>query len=277
MLNGLLSLHRESDEDYHSQSRNGAYMSSHLLAEFRRCPYQYWRIIHGLAEPRKSSAFTVGRAVHTMLLEGIEEFQRRFATDAPINQKTGQPYGGNTNKYRDWKAVMEEQGRAVLTPSEARLVHCVTESAGRHPAVQTILSSGMAEGVLRSTLEHVPAQIKIDWYTENTICEGPALIDLKTTDDLDYFKHDARRYGYMHQFAFYRSVVATVCGDVFPVYVIAVEKKEPYRCGIWAVPTTNLELASAQNSEALRQYRECAASDHWPTGYETLHVLEDVA
>ena len=35
-----------------------------------------------------------------------------------------------------------------------------------------------------------------------------AIFELKTADDLTWFEADSRRYGYAHQLAFYRSILA---------------------------------------------------------------------
>ena len=64
-------------------------------------------------------------------------------------------------------------------------------------------------------------------------------MDLKTCDDLTWFEADARKLGYLHQMAFYRAVLAQVLdGLLVPVHIIAVEKKEPFRCGVWRSATT---------------------------------------
>ncbi|NLE54115.1 MAG: hypothetical protein GX617_04180 [Lentisphaerae bacterium] len=58
------------------------------------------------------------------------------------------------------------------------------------------------------------------------------LVDLKTCDSLRYFENDCRRYGYIHQLAFYRAVIRQASGETLPVHIIAVEKNEPYTAGV---------------------------------------------
>ena len=43
------------------------------------------------------------------------------------------------------------------------------------------------------------------------------------------------RYGYLHQLSVYRATLAVAIGLAMPVRLIAVEKKEPFRCGVWQV------------------------------------------
>ena len=71
-------------------------------------------------------------------------------------------------------------------------------------------------------------QIRIDWTHPHR-----GIVDLKTCDELDWFEADARRYRYMTQFAFYQAVLAKVISQFVPVHVVAVEKREPFRCGVW--------------------------------------------
>jgi len=64
-----------------------------------------------------------------------------------------------------------------------------------------------------------------------TGASGGGIVHLKTCDDLTGFEADPRRYGYAHQMAFYRALLAIAsAGEVLPVHkYIAIEKKEPFR------------------------------------------------
>ena len=56
-------------EDYHRAAREGRYLSSHLLGDFRKSPRLYHKKMAGEIEPADSAALTLGRAVHTLVLE----------------------------------------------------------------------------------------------------------------------------------------------------------------------------------------------------------------
>lgn len=267
-----IPLTHEDDETYHGRSRSGKVMSSHLLKEFERCPYQYHRIISGVAEQKDTAAFALGRAVHCLALEGQEAFNQRFAMDYPINEKTGQPCGGATKAYKAWKEIRQSEGKDTIAPADSALLVTMAHSIQSHPLAQGLLSCGVPEAVVFGEIEGVPCQIKIDWWAEgNELHNG--IVDLKTCDDLTFFMHDAKRYGYMNQFAFYRSVVESASDRKMPVYAIAVEKKEPYRTGVFSIPKTQLELAEQQNATTLQWFKECRDGDFWPTGYEHMHEL----
>jgi PDDEXK-like domain of unknown function (DUF3799) len=258
------SLLHESSKDYHTKA--GEYLSSHLLADFRRCPDLYHRRRSGLIVDEDRPAYLVGRAAHTVILEGLEAFQESFAIGGPVNPKTGSPYGSSTKAWATWAA---EQDRDVLTNAQFDLVMKLFHAVGRHTKASELLADGIAECVLREEYCGRKCQIRADWLNPT---EG--LVDLKTCDDLQWFEADARRYGYVHQMAFYRAVLAQVIGISVPVHFIAVEKKEPFRCGLWLVSEDSLAIAQQENEAAIRRLLRCEETYIWKTGYEEVRSLD---
>ena len=115
----------------------------------------------------------------------------------------------------------------------------------------------------------VPCQIRIDW-----VHPYRGIVDLKTCDDLTWFEADARRYGYVYQLAFYRAILSQVLDQLLvPVHLVAVEKKPPFRCGVWRVDNDTLAIAQSENEAAIRRLKECQRLDAWPTGYENIRML----
>jgi len=132
-----------------------------------------------------------------------------------------------------------------------------------------LLLYGRAEGVVRAEYCGVPCQARFDWIHPHR-----GLIDLKTADHLDYFEADARRFQYAHQMAFYRALIEEVIGQRVPVYLIGVEKKEPFRCGVWRLSDDTLAIAQRENEAAVRRLVACRKRDEWPTGYEEVRILD---
>lgn len=251
-------LAHEPADEYHAKS--GEYLSSHLLADFRKCPLLYRRKRDGLATVEDRPAYLVGRAAHTAILEGREAFERTFAVGGPINPRTGMPYGAGTKAWVEWA---ESQGKETLTSEQASLVANMEASVKAHPIASRLLAEGIAEGVVRAEYIGARCQIRMDWFDP-----FGAIVDLKTVDSLDYFEVDARRYGYCHQLAFYAGVLQSRIGVVAPAFFIAVEKREPFRCGVWKVAVETLDAARRENEAAIRRLLECQAKNEWPTFYE---------
>ena len=85
---------REPAEGYHAKSRE--HLSSHALADFRHCPLLYRRKQLGLIPDTDRPAYQIGRAAHTLILEGRERFDAEYAIGGPINEKTGKCFGSAT-------------------------------------------------------------------------------------------------------------------------------------------------------------------------------------
>ena len=84
-------------DEYHAESRNGHYMSSHLLADFRESPELYRRKTNGEIAETESPALALGRAAHCLILEGRAAFDEQYlVADGPVNPKTNEPYGKAT-------------------------------------------------------------------------------------------------------------------------------------------------------------------------------------
>ena len=77
----------ESAEEYHAKAKQ--YLSSHQLADFRKCPQLYYRKKTQPRTQEESPAYSVGRAAHVLILEGLERFREDFAVGGPINARTG--------------------------------------------------------------------------------------------------------------------------------------------------------------------------------------------
>lgn len=260
---------QEPAETYHAKAVD--FLGSHRLADFRRCPLLYHWKQTGLSRDEDRPAYQIGRAAHTLILEGRQKFLAEYAIGGPINEKTGQPFGTTTKAFAEWAAA---QGKPVLTTDQAALIEQMAAGVLSHDLARQLLSKGMAEAVTRAEWHGVPCQIRLDFFSQML---GAAIVDLKTADDLTWFEADARRYGYPHQLAFYRSVLAAaaqVDPRELPVHMIGVEKKEPFRAGVWRIGEDVLAVAQKENEEAVKRLRQCRDSAFWPTGYEDPRTLD---
>lgn len=261
---------KEADEVYHSKSmmKGGEYLSSHALMTFIDCPDAFNKKRLGVIPSKDSSTFKAGRAVHCMVLEGREEYKKRYIFGGPVNPKTGKYYGSNTDTYSKWVTEQEVGGLEVLTDGEDRLCEMIKASTDQHPEIQEALSSGDAECIFRDKYCGFPCQIKVDWFNDD------AIYDLKTTADIKWFTSDFFKYRYQNQLSFYQKVFEQATGKKLPVKVIAVEKSEPYRCGVFEIDQSILDRAQFENENAMNELRECMKSGLYPTRYEGIQKIE---
>jgi len=254
---------REPGSVYHAGRKD--HLSSHALADFRRCPKLYRRKQLRLVPERDSTAYALGRAAHVLILEGRERFEAEFAVGGPTNPRTGRPFGSET------KAFAERLGKPVVSEADAALLDRMDASVREHVYARELLRCGVAEGVVRAEYRGVACQSRLDWVNP---LEGRGIVDLKTCDDLDRFEEDAVRFGYPHQLAFYREVVVEASGVELECHLIAIEKREPYRCGVWQLSRRLLDLAADENVESIERLARCRDTDVWPTGFESMRLMD---
>jgi len=262
----LRFLHREPADVYHAKARE--HLTSHALADFRRCPLLFRRKELGIIPERDSEAYLVGRAAHMLVLEGRRRFEAEFAVGGPVNPRTGQPFGSGTKAFAEWAAKV---GRPVLADDQAALVEQMAASVREHIFARELLADGVAEGVVRCEYAGHDCQARIDWINP---VEGRGIVDLKTCDRLDCFELDIGAFGYVHQLAFYRALVSAASGEDLPVHIVAVEKREPFRCGVWQLSERVLGQARRENEQAMVELVRCRATGVWPTRFESMRLYD---
>jgi hypothetical protein len=267
-MNTNFIIHEHADM-YHKQSRNGKYLSSHLLADFRESPVLYRMKINKEIEETESPAFTLGRAAHSLILEGRNAFDKEYViSDGPINPKTGESYGKNTKAYAEWKSTQDKE---IISGKDFGFLVKLQTSVWLHHAANKLLCNGIAEGVVRTEYCGIPCQIRMDWFNPEH-----GLVDLKTCESLKWFESDCHRYGYIMQLAFYRAIIRQVTRETVAVHIIAVEKTEPHSTGVWKISQEALDAAEKINEAAIKRLRECYKTNEWPTGYEDIRIINNL-
>lgn len=257
-------LTHEPADVYHA--KRDKFLSSHQLAEFRRNPLLFHKKQLGLVQEEDRPAYLIGQAAHSLILEGREAYEDRYAFGGPVNPKTGEPFGSRTKAFEEWAVA---QGKPVLTHDQMALIENLYAAIYAHEHAAALLADGMPEGVVRDEYCGVRCQARFDWISPQR-----GIVDLKTCDNLDWLQADARNFGYAHQLAFYRSLLACVSGTVLPVYLVCVEKREPFRCGVWRMGEDVLGIVQKDNEDAIERLKVCREQDHWPTGYEDIRVFD---
>ncbi|MBQ2629550.1 MAG: PD-(D/E)XK nuclease-like domain-containing protein [Kiritimatiellae bacterium] len=261
-------------DEYHAATKRNEYTTSHRLNLFRKCPALYKKVIDGEIVEGDTAAFQLGRATHTFIIEGKEKFDAEYTvSDGPINPKTGAAYGRQTNAYKEWAA---QQTMPVISSEDFALIEKMRTAVRAHAVAADILSQGFAEGTVRTEWDGEPVQARLDWFDP----ERGILADLKTCADIDRFQYDIRDFGYVTQMAFYAKCIglADPALALSKVYLIAVEKKEPYRVAVVEFfPMTLVDGNEVDrlptkfgigNDVCIRELRDCRETGVWPTRYE---------
>lgn len=257
-----------SEQLYHADSHAGRFLSSSMLREFRRCPAHYYRIVNGGAETHGSKAFRLGKAAHKLVLEGEQAYRSNFIVGGPWNEVTGKSFSHGCGAFSQWVEEYGVNPEVVVTPSEEADLLCMVEALGRHGEAGRLLREGWAERVARVEIEGIGCQARFDWLREDGVG-----VELKTTGDIGRFEEDARRFGYLHQLAFYRDVARAAGGGELNMVVVVLEKRRPFRVGVWRFEEAVLEPYAVQNRTAMKALGRCRKEGRWPTGYEGTRVF----
>lgn len=254
---------------YLEESFQGLYLTSHQLMDFRACPLLYRQKLNGDIMVDDTAAFAIGRATHALVLGGQEKFDEEYlVSTGPINPKTGEPYGKLTKAYKDWAS---EQSKTIILTNEFDFMAKLRDSVYSHGKACELLDGGYAEQTIRCEYRGEQVQIRMDLYNPKI----NAIVDLKTCDNLDWFMSDSIKYGYAEQMSFYREVFTQATGGPAPtMWLIGVEKKIPYRCGVWQLSDALLAQAKATNDAAMDELRACRERDVWPTRYEDVRIMD---
>ncbi|MCC8165921.1 MAG: PD-(D/E)XK nuclease-like domain-containing protein [Planctomycetes bacterium] len=248
---------------YHDGAARGYYLTSSMLKEFRECPTRYRDIVAGKTRVAEKNAFRIGRAVHKIILEGDAAYRRSYHVGGPINDRTGRGYGVASRAFHRWVAESGLDPRTVLTRSENRLVTHIRDAVFRHREAARLFAEGWPELVAEAELAGMPCRARSDWLRPDGV-----IVDLKTVADLGRFEQNARKFGYLHQFAFYRAVSEAAGADNLTVQAVVVEKCPPHRVGVWTFPASVLDSYQLLNTRSINDLRSCLEKNTWPTGYE---------
>lgn len=240
-------------------------LSSHALSDFRDSARLFKRKEYGLAKDKDTQALIQGHAYHTLILEGSEVYEDRYLFGGPINPRTKKPYDRDTNKFREWA---ETQSGTPISDTEHELNLILDGSVHNHAIASQILSEGVVERTIKVEVDGIHCQGRMDHLSETF-----GITDLKGCRDLNWFRYDCKKFGYVHQKAFYRMLFRELTGKTEQCHLVVCEKEEPYSTAVFLIDSYELDKAEEGNRKAMVNLKECRESDVWPTGWEDLQHI----
>jgi hypothetical protein len=266
LIEDLGFLRHEPEEEYRAKSRD--YLDGEQLSDFREDAFLFHKRQRGLIPPQTQHDEKVDRAALVRILHGQDYYQAQYVIGGPISPHTGQPYSQYSMEYQQWAA---QQSKQVLTAEQADLIEHIDFGFRAHDAARQLLSDGVAQGILRRRYCGILCQARIDWLNPKQ-----GIVAVVPCDRLSSVESQVRYLGPAHDFALWQALLAQVTGSWLPVHLIAVEKRLPHRCGVWAVSERLLRRARKDNEKALASLLKCRQLDRWPTGYERVRTLAPI-
>lgn len=274
-----------ANEQYHRGEWQSEFISSTTLKNMLVSP-KYFR--YSLTNPHEISlaARLQGSIYHSMLesltrngcIEGIyDEF---FVFEAPVNPKTGEPYGTNTKAYKEEYEfqMLVNNGKTPISQEEINtakaMVNALLNDCGNtSQMVETFLQNGEPEMSFFIEYEGARFKFRPDIITANKIVDWKSI----ASDDLkeETIARQISKMGYGFSAAFYQFFAHQATGKWFDFYWVFQQKSAPYDAVVvsandWAYsPDWDRTMAEKGPSaiefeNVLNQYIKCNNEGYFP-------------
>lgn len=230
------------------------------------CPAYYWNESPYNPEREEipvSEAFTMGRAVHHVILGEHGHFKTLFAVRP--DDLEGKPWQGNRTVCREWLAARKAEGIAVLKGEQLEQIKGMALALGTDPAVRQGALNGLVE---RSFIwKDKETGVWLKWRPDTTPVDSLDFNDLKTTESVldGKVEQTLTAYQYHRQGALGRWACRELLGQNMAAFsLLFVEKGKPHCSRFMTVKDVALDRGEQENRHALRVFWKCWKAKQWP-------------
>jgi len=227
------------------------------LKELRKSPKHYRHRLQ--VEREDTPRLAIGRAAHTAVFEP-DRFLVEYAC-----------YKGKIRRGKKWDAFKAaNEGTTILKLDEYQRCLAIRDAVRSHPVAAKYLERGKAEQTIqwKHSTTGMMCKGRVDWI-------GDALVDLKTTADIDTnkFSSVSARMGYHLQLAFYRDGLASITGRELPVVMIAVEANAPHDVAVYRLDEDAMYAGQEEVNSLMETLLVCRQVDKWQGRYPDEQLL----
>lgn len=213
-------------------------------------------------------AFRFGRIFDDKMCLSHAEWEARYVLK-PANVDF------RTKEGKAWKEAAD--GREILTADEWILIDEMRSAVLRNPIAEALLFGAKTQVTIRGKLtgSGIDAQSRPDFLQMEAVkpwTRGPAIVDLKTTDDLRNYANKAIDYGYHRQIALGQMLLAAEGVDAEGLLLV-VEKKRAPRCRVLRIPETALAKGAEEVIAVGKEIARRASDDDWTERQEGIEEL----
>lgn len=210
----------------------------------------------------------LGSALHCLVLEGRKVFDASYVTrpdDIKLNTKEG----------KAWAA--EQKGKTILNGEQSAQLLGMAKALGElewfAPERQEELRK-YSELSIYWDWNGVDCKARLDRVIE--LEDQVLVLDLKTTDSVNYkkFMDKMVHLNYMFQAAYYTEAAAVAFKKPAQFIFVGVERDLPNTIDFFTPAPSMVEESRAQCEYALKTWKTCMLTDHWPNNPPQMHTME---
>lgn len=215
-------------------------------------------------EEPESRALAVGTAAHCYVLEGREEFSRRFVVHPPTypgRKGEEKPWNRNAKICSGWEEAKEDAGQAVVSPKEMALLGRLRDSVAANAEATRLLTGATMEIAIRRSYRDLPFQRqgRLDFINHAAAYIG----DIKTIANLNDRGREIERRLYYRQLAYYVDLADEEFAQAYTGGIVWLEKEWPYRCTVETLSPHFIGIGRLENLASLTNLAECYTRGVW--------------
>jgi hypothetical protein len=212
----------------------------------------------------------IGRAFHSILLDGLETFKKDFAVLPDMDRRT------KDGKLAYAQFCEENGGKQIISLDDYESIAAMYSAVATHPIASKLLLEGKSEMSVFWTDQRtgLPCKCRPDRIPDG---DHGVILDLKSVRDADAhaFTRDIMRYGYARQAAFYIDGFNAVSDAKVDAFVfICVEKVAPYRTEVYVLDDPFIEFGRQEYRWLLDVEKDCREKNEWVNyKHSEIHTL----
>jgi len=237
-------------------------LSASRLKDFRKSPAHYK---HSLENPKsQTDAMLLGSFVHALVLEPAKVVDKYLSLPEL-------DYRSPKNREIRDNLIAENPGVTFLKQDDWQKGFDVSRTVLANKRVDKILSGAKVEVSAVFEIEEILCKARFDIWNQ----EIGVIADIKTCQDASFnsFARNAYQRGYHFQAAWYREAAKILGHDLKGFAIVAVETNEPYGVKVYEVSPPDMDKAIEQTRKHIQLYRDCKATNSWPSYGEDIEVL----
>jgi exodeoxyribonuclease VIII len=247
-----------SNEDYHKSKG----ISNSGIRNILDCPKVYWyKYLSGEYDRKKSGEFTLGSAVHTIILEP-DTFYDRFYITTKMDRRTKE------GKAEYAYMLRQSNGKEILEEDDYKQALSMANNITNHAMFKKVKGGHIEDSIMWQDPESgALLRSRPDYYNDFLI------LDIKTTKDVRPrpFSNSIVDYGYHSQAAMACDGLTAVTGIPYEMVVLFVVSKEPpYLVQPYVLTAQALQQGRDEYKRGAALYQKCLTSGNWPAYEEVI-------